>query len=555
MTAEATARTGRPAAGWRPAAGRGTGGFGGLVPGAVVTLGLLGLLGAAAGGLLAIAGRIDLAQVALDPYVLGVLRFTVWQAFLSAAISVLLAIPVARALARRPAFPGRALLVRLLGLPMVVPTIVGVLGIVAIWGRSGLINEGFEVLGLPVRLDIYGLSGILIAHVFFNMPFATRLFLQAFAAIPGESWRLAGQLGMSGPQTFRLIEWPAVREVAPGIFSLVFLLCFTSFAVVLTLGGGPPNATLEVAIYQALRFDFDLPRVLAFAVLQVGLCALLVALAQRFARSMETELTLARVAPRWDGTGWLGRIGDGSAIAFGAAVMGLPLGAVVVAGLTGPVVEVMTMPGLWQATGRSLAVGIGAGLLALALGWGLILSARHARVRLLRRGISEGFDLLGSIVLVVPPFVIAAGLFVLLRGRIDVFDWALLLVVLVNALMGLPFVLRILGPPAVRVLGDHWRLAASLGMGPLQRFRLIDWPLLRRPAALALAVSTALSLGDLGVIALFGSQDTRTLPLMLYQLLGNYRSGEATVIALWLILLTVGVFVAIERLGGGRADR
>ena len=120
MTAEATAGPGVRRRAERPAAGRGTGGFGGLVPGAVVTLGLLGLLGAAAGGLLAIAGRIDLAQVALDPYVLGVLRFTVWQAFLSAAISVLLAIPVARALARRPAFPGRALLVRLLGLPMVV---------------------------------------------------------------------------------------------------------------------------------------------------------------------------------------------------------------------------------------------------------------------------------------------------------------------------------------------------------------------------------------------------------------------------------------------------
>jgi thiamine transport system permease protein len=359
---------------------------------------------------------------------------------------------------------------------------------------------------------------------------------------------------MTGGQVFRLVEWPVVREVAPGILALVFLLCFTSFAVVLTLGGGPPNATLEVAIYQALRFDFDLPRVLGFAVLQVGLCALLVALAQRLAKPVATELSLARTARRYDTESRIGRVGDAAAIALGAGVMLLPLGAVVVAGLTGPIGEVLGGAALWQATGRSLAVGLSSGVLALVLGWGLIVSARYARVRLWRRDVAETFDLLGTVVLVVPPFVLGAGLFVLLRGHLDVFDWALALVVPINALMGLPFVLRILGPAATRVAADHWRLAASLGMGPLDRFRLIDWPLLRRPAALALAVAVALALGDLGVIALFGSQETRTVPLLLYQLMGSYRTGEAAVVALWLIGLTLAMFLAIERGIGGRGD-
>src|SRR3546814_12421297 len=92
---------------------------------------------------------------------------------------------------------------------------------------------------------------------------------------------------MDGGQIFRLIEAPMLRQIVPGVAGLIFLLCFTSFAVVLVLGGGPPNATLEVAIYQALRFDFDLGRVVAFAILQVGSCGLLVGLGYRLTRPMQ----------------------------------------------------------------------------------------------------------------------------------------------------------------------------------------------------------------------------------------------------------------------------
>src|SRR5690606_31771253 len=112
---------------------------------------------------------------------------------------------------------------------------------------------------------------------FLNMPFAARLLLQGWDRIPGETWRLAAQLGLSGGRVFRLIEWPMLRQLAPGIAGLVFLLCFTSFAVVLILGGGPPHATLEVAIYQSLRFDFDIGRTVTLAMVQVGVCGALVA--------------------------------------------------------------------------------------------------------------------------------------------------------------------------------------------------------------------------------------------------------------------------------------
>ncbi|MEO1160593.1 MAG: ABC transporter permease subunit, partial [Pseudomonadota bacterium] len=190
-------------------------------------------------------------------FVWSITKFTVLQAGLSAALSVMTAIPLARALARQAAFPGRHIILRLLALPLALPALVVVLGIVEVWGRQGWVSTVLQGAGLSGPLNIYGLAGILIAHVFFNMALAARLLVAALEQIPPENWRLAAQLSFTSGQVFRHIEWPVIRSVLPGIASLVFMLCIASFAVVLVLGGGPGATTLEVAIYQSLRFDFD----------------------------------------------------------------------------------------------------------------------------------------------------------------------------------------------------------------------------------------------------------------------------------------------------------
>ena len=161
-------------------------------------------------------------------------------------LSTGLAIPVARALARREGLPGRAWLLKLVGLPLVVPSIVAVFGIVAVYGHSGWINDFASLVGAPRWQNLYGLPGILLAHVFFNLPLAVRLLLPLWSAVPGETWRLVAQLGMRSGAIWRLIEWPLLRQALPGVAGLVFMLCFTSFAVVLTLGGGPAASTVEL---------------------------------------------------------------------------------------------------------------------------------------------------------------------------------------------------------------------------------------------------------------------------------------------------------------------
>ena len=124
-----------------------------------------------------------------------------------------------------------------------------------------------------------------------------------------------------------------------------------------------------------------------------------------------------------------------------------------------------------------------------------------------------------------PPVAVSAGLFVILRRLADPFALAIPLIILVNALMALPFALRQLEPPLILSAERYGRLADSLGIGGFARIRLVDWPLLARPLAAALAVAVALSLGDLGVAAFFGSGNIVTLPLLLYRAHGRLPHG------------------------------
>jgi thiamine transport system permease protein len=189
----------------------------------------------------------------------------------------------------------------------------------------------------------------------------------------------------------------------------------------------------------------------------------------------------------------------------------------------------------------------------MALGTALLVTTRDLKYRRWRPRLAERLELMGSLNLVVSPTVLGAGLFVLLLPMSDVLGLALPLVVIVNGIVFVPYVLRTVGPGFYRVAENHDRLCASLGIKGLARLRLVEWPAVRRPAALGLAIASALSLGDLTAIALFGSQDSETLPLMLYRAMAAYRMDEAAVIALLLALVCLILFLLIERFLGGRA--
>jgi thiamine transport system permease protein len=459
----------------------------------------------------------------LDPYVMRALSFTLLQAGLSTLLSLALGIPLARALARRPAFRGRGLLLRLLNLPLALPSIVVIIGIIEVYGANGWLGGLFQ---------IYGLQGILLAHVFFNAPLAARLILSDLERIPPESWKLAAQLGFGPVALWRLVEWPAIRAGVAGTALLIFLLCAASFAVVLTLGGGPRATTLEVAIYQSLRADFDPQRASMLALLQLALCAGLALLAQRWG-GLSASFPALRLAPRrYNGGGMLPRLADSGMIVLALLLLLPPLAALVSAGLF----RIDWSPVLIRALLTSLALGAASALLAFVLVWPL--AALAVRSGLWRR--IAALAVLAS--WIVPPAALATGWFISLIGYASAWWIAALLVIVLNALMSLPFVARAIIPALGRAADAHDRLCLSLGVSGWNRFRNIEFPAMKQAIGLALVLALILSLGDLTAISLFGTQDVMTLPALIYRQMGSYRFdaaiGTALVLALAVLLFS-----------------
>jgi thiamine transport system permease protein len=332
-----------------------------------------------------------------------------------------------------------------------------------------------------------------------------------------------------------------LRAVCPGVFLVILLICTTSFAVALALGGGPRATTVELAIYQAFRFDFDLGRAALLGGIQLALGAVAALLTLRLALPSGMGAGLDRVAERWDAGGRGARLLDGAWIALAALFLLAPMalvlgdGALRVASLPGPV---------WAAAARSLVLALSAAVIAsatvLALGFAITRSRAGGAV-----------EALVMLTVVASPLVLGTGLYLLLLPVANPVALALPVTLLVNVLLALPFALRAV-LPALRELQADWaRLAASLGMGGLAWLRLVALPRLRGPLGFAAGLTAALAAGDLGVIALFAAPDQATLPLAVYQLMGSYRMEEARAAATLLVALSLGLFWLFERPGRG----
>lgn len=497
-----------------------------FLPGVLTVVLVLGLT---LGTLAAVIARAD-GLSGLGPADWSAIRFTVSQALMSALISVGLAIPVARALARR-SFWGRGALITLLGAPFLLPVIVAIIGLLAVFGRSGIVNDVLGLIGLDV--SIYGFHGVVLAHVFFNLPLATRLILQGWLSIPAERFRLAATLDVS---VGRFLEWPMLRRVAPGAFLVIFLICLTSFAVALVLGGGPRATTIELAIYQAIRAEFDLGQAALLASIQFALCAVAATAVYFVSLPDGVGAGLDRVVQRWD------RAPISLDILLLLAVtlfLAVPLLMVIVRGVPG----LFDMPvSIWAAALRSVLVAVGSAALCVVMTFSLALQNRFV------------VTTIGALPLAASGLVMGTGLFLIVFPFVKPSDVALIVTMLVNAVLALPFALRSVAPAVAAARADYGRLADSLGMVGWARVRFVILPRVRRPLGFAAGLAAALSMGDLGVITLFAGSAEATLPLAMFRLMGSYQLDAAAGAGLLLLALSLALFWLFDRGGRMHAD-
>jgi thiamine transport system permease protein len=504
----------------------------------VVSLGIAGLIAVILWSILAAAteasasSRVDIGHL---------LRMTSIQAGLTTVLSLVVGTALAWAL-NRLRFTGRSLVIGLFAAAIVTPGMVVAFGLLSIWGRNGWINQlSNGLFGFTIESPAYGLSGIVLAHVILDGTFAARVLLARLDAIPSARLKVGQSLGLSAWRRFAIIDWPALRGSLPGLAAIIFLLAFTSFPIVLMLGGGPANQTLEVAIYTAVRLDFDLVAAVRLAATQIGLCSVVILLASAFT-PVPTALGRS-LAPTWRddrharALQWL-------VLVIGVLGFLLPLLSVLADGASG-MLRVMEQPAFWRALVTSLTIGVASSLLTLVLALMLAMgraAAARASVRIL-------LGIPAFAYLAVPAVVLSLGFFLAVRTMgLPVALAAPFVVVSANSLLALPFAMATLGPPLDAVARTRGKLIRSLGLSGWIQFLRVEYPLLGRDIGLMLALGFCFSLGDLGVIALFGTQDFQTLPLMMYRALGAYRTNDAAAIAALLLIITIIAFAGLPKL-------
>ena len=493
---------------------------------------------------------------------LNIILFSVGQATLSTALTLLLGLPMAHVFARYT-FWGRGVWRAIATLPFVMPTVVVAAAFEAYIGSRGLLNTALQaLLGLsepPIRL-MNSLSMILIAHVFYNVSVVIRIVGSFWSLINPQIEEVAASLGANRMQVFWRVTLGMARPAIGAATLLVFVFSFTSFGVILLLGG-PQFATIEVEIYnqtaQLLRLDIAT----SLAIVQLLITLLLSLISARLQARANVPLEATR--PNLGGNRpsrsahWL--------------IVGVLI--VIIGLVVAPLLTLLARSLAWGsddllrfyrtldqnprgsfffvppliAMRNSVTV---AGLTALlALGFGLPLAYSVANVR--RGWLARVLDVALLLPLGTSALTLGLGYLVAFAAPIDLRTSPLLLPC-AHTLIALPFVVRTLAP-ALRAISPVLReSAANLGASPLQVLRQIDLPLLRGPLLAALIFAFAISLGEFGASILIARPDYPTLPLVIARFLGqpgalNY--GQALAMSAILMGVTVAATVGMERVG------
>jgi len=496
-------------------------------------------------------------SVATDGYTWERLAFTTGQALASTVLTLAIGIPAAYVFAN-VRFPGRTVLRAVATLPFVLPTIVVALAFQRLVGSGGWLNDVLGLVGLgPIRAT--GTLGmILAAHVFYNVSIVLRIVSGVWANLDPRAEEAARLLGATRFGAFRRVTFPALLPAIASSAALVFTFTFTSFGVVLILGG-PGLDTLEVTIYRLATRLLQLPEAAVLSFVQMGATLGALVLYAALQRRMTVPLRPRSDRARpWRETSRGERTLVAAVLAALALLIGAPILALVHGALTvGGGFGLDNFGRLFEDTGRisyieplsairwSLTFAIGATLLASIVG----LAAAAAIARTTGRWASV-LDGLLMLPLAVPAVVLGFGYLVTFnRGWYDLrgSPWLLLAA---HALIAYPFVLR--SVLAVFRSRDP-RLpeaAALLGASPVRVWRFVEVPIAARALLVGAVFSFAVSLGEFGATLLLQRPQYATMPVAIFQALGRpgqANLGQALAMAVILLLVTAAGFLLIER--------
>ena len=496
---------------------------------------------------LTLDGALDLSPFA-EIVTRGSLRraawFTVWQATVSTLVTLLFAFPCAYVVARYR-FAGKKLVRAAVTVPFVLPTVVVGTAYLVLLGPGG-------PLGIDLRQTVWA---ILIAHVFFNYAVVVRVVGSFWELIDPKLEEAARALGATRRRAFMTVTLPLLLPSIAAAASIVFLFTFTSFGVVLILGGFG-YATIEVAVWREATINLDLATSAALAVVQLAGVSTALAVYSRLQQRHARRLPLRPATGVARRPSTLGeRLVVGGALASMVLYLGAPiatlgarslrtssgLGLDHYTGLFGGVTNLVApveaiLNSVWFAA-TAMALSLAVGLVAA-----MVISRRPGRA-------GARLDTLLMLPLGTSAVTVGFGFLVAFGWPVDLRTSAWL-IPLAHSVVAVPFVIRTVTPLLRSVQPRLREAAAVLGAAPGQVFREIELPIIRRAALVGAGFAAAVSLGEFGATAFLVRPDRPTIPTAIFRLLGQPGAatlGQAMALSVILMILTTLIIMAVER--------
>ncbi len=506
--------------------------------------------------------------------VFSVFLFTFYQAALSTILTLLLGLPVAFLFARFD-FRGKSFLRTLTAIPFMLPTVVVAAGFIALFGPRGWVNiAAMRLFAVDTPPIVFSgtLGAILLAHVFYNTTIVIRIVGNAISRRDPRLGQAAQTLGANPLQVFWRVTLSLLRPSILAATLLVFIFDFTSFGVILLLGG-PGISTLEVEIYKQVTYFFNLPLAAVLSLIQL-LCTLVFSILytrvlNRTAVSIHPHSNISQ-RPK----GLSQRMFVSFFFVVLVALYLLPLGSLPLrsvlrleadAGQRGQVHYGLTADYYtelfinrndsifyvppFKAVGNSLGYASLTVILSLLLGFPAAAALAHPR-RLER--LIDPFLMLP---LGASAVTLGLGLIITFNKPIPGTGFLLLasplIVPLAHTIIALPFVIRTL-QPALASIPDRLRQAATtLGASPRRVWIAVDWPIVSRATLSAAVFAFTISLGEFGASSLVVRPEYPTLPIAIARFLsqpGGLNYGQAMAMATILMLVCGLGILLIERL-------
>lgn len=499
-----------------------------------------------------------------SPVTLRVLSFTFWQASLSTLLTLIIGLPGAYLFAHYD-FRGKSVLKALTSIPFLMPTLVVASAFTVLMGPSGWLNLGimgvFNLDKPPLQFN-NTLTAILVAHVFYNTSIVLRMVGDYWSHLDPHIGQAAQMLGAKRWQVIRKITLPILSPAISAAALLVFIFNFTSFGVILILGG-PRYATIEVEIYYQTVSLFNLSLAAVLCLLQLGCTLCLTLLYSRLTKRLNIPLSLkSHKITQQKLTTTRSKIIAGILITVLTVLLVLPLAALAIRSVTRLEPDRRLQPDASRGftldyyrqlgTNRresifftppltaiviSLGYAMATTVLALCLG----IPAAIALSRKADSSFNQGMDAILMLPLGTSAVTLGLGFIVALdQPPLDLrSSW--LLIPLAHTLVAFPFVVRNL-TPALRSIQPRIRHAAAmLGASPVSVFRYMDIPMVGRAVLVAGAFAFTISMGEFGATSLIARPEYPTVPVAIYRLLsrpGEINYGQALALSTILMLIS-----------------